>query len=60
MKFYRDGYNRTNLDVGLSRFMRIRFWAVHEPWDGPSVGLIIEIGSRQRKFLRVEFAWGDA
>jgi hypothetical protein len=57
VKFYRDGYNATNLDVGWGPF-RARFSAIDEPWDGPLVRLIVELGQKNRRFFHAQFSWG--
>lgn len=54
--FYRDGYNRTNLDFGIGP-IRMRFSVTDEPWDGPRANWIIEIGQRVRRFVHFQVSW---
>lgn len=54
MKLYRDGYNRTNLDIKLGP-LELEFKAIDEPWDGPGVRFLARLS---RRFWVLNINWG--
>jgi len=54
IKAYHNGYNEKVLDIKLSK-LDISFSAIDEPWDGPSIKILIRIGDKV--FVRWEVSW---